>query len=61
MAFWFDRKKQLSISFNLNTNTSFITLKLMLVDLSSTKKIKEIIDFWVIKEASKSFRRNQGQ
>ncbi len=55
MAFWFDRKKQLSTGFKLNANASFITLKLMLIDLSSIKKMKELIDFQVIKEASKKF------
>lgn len=45
MAFWFDRKKQLSTGFKLNANASFITLKLMLTDLSFTKKLKENIDF----------------
>jgi len=38
MAFWFDGEKQLSIRFELNGNASFITLKLMLIDLSSIKK-----------------------
>ncbi len=56
MAFWFDRKKQLSTGFKLNANASFITLKLMLTDLSSTKKMKELTDFQVIKEASKKFK-----
>ncbi len=61
MAFWFDGEKQLSTGFKLNANASFITLKLMLIDLSSIKKLKENIDFQVIKEASKSFRRNPDQ
>jgi len=38
MAFWFDGEKQLSTGFELNANASFITLKLMLIDLSSIKK-----------------------